>query len=130
MKTNSVIKLLLLVPFIVLTSCKKEKVTPSSQIVYPLGNTKGSLIVNARDSYGNSIIGEEVWLYRNEADFINEIIYLTAETNNSGQVRFSALDPGVYYVDCVFENTAGGYTYIKGKGAVSAGYETTIIIRP
>lgn len=99
------------------SNCQKEDLT-------------GDLIVNARDISGASIIGETVYLYANEADF-NNLLYTTTETtDNSGQVRFIDLEPGVYYVDCDFANAGGGTTNIWGSGSVSAGYETTITINP
>lgn len=100
-----------------ITSCQKEDLT-------------GDLVVNARDGFGASIIGETVYLYANEADFNNLLYSDTQVTDNSGQVTFSGLDPGVYYVDCDFDNAAGGITNIWGSGSVSAGYETTITIQP
>lgn len=100
-----------------LSNCTKEDLT-------------GDLIVNARDITGSSIIGETVYIYANEADFNNLIYFDTQVTDNSGQVRFLELDPGVYWVDCDFDNAAGGTTTIWGSGSVSAGYETTITITP
>lgn len=90
----------------------------------------GDLIVNARDGAGSSITGETVYLYANEADFNNLLYSETEVTDNSGQVRFINLTPGVYYVDCDFANAGGGTTTISGNGSVSAGYETTITITP
>lgn len=102
---------------VLVASCQKEDLT-------------GDLVVNARDGGGASITGETVYIYANEADFNNLIYFDTRVTDNSGQVRFIDLDPGVYWVDCDFDNAAGGTTTIWGSGSVSAGYETTITITP
>jgi len=101
------------------SGCKKSAV-----------QTTGTLIVNARDGVGTSLIGNTVYLYNNQADFNNKIYSKTKVTDNSGQVRFETLNPAVYYVDCDFINTLGQTVTIVGNGSVSAGYETTITIKP
>jgi hypothetical protein len=103
------------------SGCRKEIV---------IVDETGDLVVNARDGIGSSLIGSKVYLYENIADFNNGIYFQTRITDNSGQVRFDNLYPGVYYVDCDFENTLGLTITIYGSGSVSAGYETTVTIKP
>ncbi len=93
-------------------------------------NTTGDLEVYVEDINGTAIVGETVYLYNNQADFNNVIYSETKTTNNSGRVIFLNLKPGVYYVDCDFNNAAGGVTTVTGNGSVSAGFVTTITIRP
>jgi len=92
--------------------------------------TTGSLVVNARDGAGTSLIGSTVYLYNNYADFNNNLYSQTRITDNSGQVVFENLSPAIYYVDCDFTNTLGQTIVVTGSGSVSAGYETTVTIRP
>jgi uncharacterized protein (DUF2141 family) len=92
--------------------------------------TTGDLEVFVEDITGVPIVGQKVYLYNNQADFNNVIFSDSRVTNNSGRVIFSNLNPGVYYVDCDFNNQAGGTTTITGSGSVSAGFVTTITIRP
>lgn len=99
------------------TSCKKEE-------------TVGDLVVYAEDINGAPITSETVYLYNNEADFNNVIYSDTEITDSNGKVEFKELEPGVYYVDCDFNNSAGGVTTISGSGSVSAGHETTITVAP
>ena len=100
-------------------SCNKEE-----------EKTTGDLTVYAEDINGSLISNETVYLYNNEADF-NNVIYSDSEiTSNTGKVTFQNLNPGVYYVDCDFDNNAGGTTTISGQGSVSANHETTITIYP
>ena len=112
---------LLFLTLIIVSGCRKE-------IVYV--DETGDLVVNARDGAGTSLIGSTVYLYEDITDFNNNIFFKTRITDNSGQVRFDNLYPGVYYVDCDFENTYGETIVIFGSGSVSAGYETTVTIRP
>ena len=110
--------------FIILISvagCRKDTV---------IIDTTGSLVVNARDGAGTSLIGRTVYLYDNQADFNNSIYSETRTTDNSGQVIFENLDPAIYYIDCDFINSYGQTIVITGSGSVSAGYETTVTIRP
>ena len=93
-------------------------------------NTTGSLVVNARDGAGTSLIGKTVYLYDNQADFNNSIYSETRITDNSGQVVFENLQPAIYYIDCDFTNSLGQIVVVTGSGSVSAGYETTVTIRP
>lgn len=129
-----------------LTSCKKEQDGcldvnatnynanatnhVSSLCTYNQTYTTGNLIVNVRDGVGNSVTGYYVYLYANNADYINRIYTSKQKTNNSGQVTFTNLSPAVYYVDCDYETVSGSTVTVKGSGAVSAGYETTITIKP
>jgi uncharacterized protein (DUF2141 family) len=112
-------KLLLFLSLIlmVFTNCRKEETT-------------GDLEVYVEDITGNPIVGEEVYLYNNEADFNNVIFSDSKTTNNSGRVIFLNLNPGIYYVDCDFNNQAGGVTTVTGSGSVSAGFVTTITVSP
>lgn len=133
--------LLLILPFFIV-SCKKEGCTDPTALNYNVkakvnnGTCKylyqytGDLIVNVRDGQGNSVIGWDVYLYNNEADFNNYLYSEKKKTNNSGQVTFENLNPGVYWVDCDYKTVAGTTVTVKGKGSVSAGYETTITIKP
>jgi len=104
-----------------LSGCRKEMVVVE---------TTGDLVVNARDGVGNSLIGTTIYLYDNRADFNNNLYSLTGITDNSGQVIFVNLYPAIYYVDCDFISTTGQTITITGSSSVSAGYETTITIRP
>jgi hypothetical protein len=90
----------------------------------------GDLVVNARDGIGASLVGHTVYLYNNQADFNNTLYSQSGITDNSGQVVFLNLHPAVYYVDCDFTGVLGQTITITGSGTVSAGYETTITIRP
>ena len=90
----------------------------------------GDLVVNARDGAGASLVGHTVYLYNNQADFNNNLYSQTRITDNSGQVVFLNLYPGIYYADCDFTGMLGQTITITGSGSVSAGYETTITIRP
>lgn len=103
-----------------LFSCKKEDVESKT----------GSLVVNVRDATGGSVIGYDVYLYNNQADFNNVIYTKKLTSNNSGQVKFENLSPAVYYVDCDYQTTGGQSVNVSGNGSVSAGYETTITIKP
>ncbi|MCO5280844.1 MAG: hypothetical protein M9931_07310 [Chitinophagales bacterium] len=105
------------------SSCKKEEITPSKR-------KTGSLVVNVRDGIGNSVVGYSVYLYVNQADFINRLYSDKATTNSSGQVKFSELSPRVYYVACNYKTVGGSTVRVEGNAAVSAGYQTTITIRP
>ncbi len=112
---------LLLLTLVGASGCRKE-------VVYV--EETGDLVVNARDGAGTSLIGSTVYLYDDITDFNNSVYSQTRITNNSGQVRFDNLYPGVYYVDCDFENNYNQIIVIFGSGSVSAGYETTVTIRP
>jgi len=112
---------LLLLTLVGASGCRKE-------VIYV--EETGDLVVNARDGAGTSLVGSTVYLYEDLTDFNNNIYFMTRITDNSGQVRFDNLYPGVYYVDCDFENTLGQTVVIYGSGSVSAGYETTVTIRP
>lgn len=128
-----------------LTGCKKEvtgcgdptatnynpKTTKhiNSMCTYPVA-TKGDLVVNVRDGQGNSVIGYEVWLYKSQADFDNANYSKILTTNNSGQVTFTDLSPQKYWVDCQYNLVGGGTTTVEGSGTVTAGYITTITIKP
>jgi uncharacterized protein (DUF2141 family) len=102
---------------VVFTNCRKEETT-------------GDLEVYVEDITGTPIVGEEVYLYNNEADFNNVIFSDSKMADNSGRVIFLNLDPGVYYVDCDFNNQNGGVTTMTGSGSVSAGFVTTITVSP
>lgn len=137
---------LLFIGMTVMVSCKKEKegCMDASAINYNSWATKhvsslcqynqtyttGNLIVNVRDGQGNSVIGYPVYFYNNQADFNNIIYSKKITTNNSGQVKFTDLVPGVYYVDCDYKTTSNTTVTVTGSGSVSAGYETTITIKP
>jgi hypothetical protein len=112
---------LLLLTLVGASGCRKEVI---------IVDETGDLVVNARDGAGTSLIGSTVYLYDDLSDFNNSIYAQTRITNNSGQVRFDNLYPGVYYVDCDFENNYNQIIVIFGSGSVSAGYETTVTIRP
>lgn len=101
-----------------LTNCNKEE------------DTTGDLEVFVEDIAGNPIVEETVYLYNNEADFNNVIFSDSKISDNSGRVIFLNLDPGVYYVDCDFNNQNGGVTTITGSGSVSSGFVTTITVSP
>ncbi|MCC5944267.1 MAG: hypothetical protein JJT94_04980 [Bernardetiaceae bacterium] len=94
--------------------------------------TTGNLIINARDGRGLSIVGETVYLYDNSADFnASPRRYMsTRRTDNSGQVRWINLTPGIYYFDLDFENQAGGFTRLSGSTRIEAGIETTVTLSP
>jgi hypothetical protein len=64
---------------ITVAGCRKEIV---------IIDTTGSLVVNARDGIGTSLIGSTVYLYDNRADFNNSLYSQTRITDNSGQVIF------------------------------------------
>lgn len=74
MKSFSIL-FLTLITLISVSGCKKEEKT-------------GSLVVNARDGASNSLDGEEVFLYNNQADFNNRIYSKKQVADNSGQVKF------------------------------------------
>lgn len=112
---------LIFLSLIGVSGCRKEIV---------IVDETGDLVVNARDGVGSSLIGSTVYLYNNQADFNNGLYSQTRITDNSGQVVFVNLSPAVYYVDCDFENTFGETIVIFGSGSVSAGYETTVTIKP
>ena len=112
---------LLLLTLVGASGCRKE-------VIYV--EETGDLVVNARDGAGTSLVGSTVYLYEDLTDFNNSVYSQSRTTNNSGQVRFDNLYPGVYYIDCDFENTYGETIVIFGSGSVSAGYETTVTIRP
>jgi hypothetical protein len=116
-KVKPIIKVLFLFLPLLMLSCKKDPTT-------------GDLIVNARDIEGTSVVSESVYLYNSEADFNNVIYSKKLTTDNSGQVKFSELTPGIYYVDCDFVDQLNNTITITGSGSVSAGYETTITIQP
>ncbi|PKR79954.1 hypothetical protein CW751_12045 [Brumimicrobium salinarum] len=121
MRNISIFLSLTLFLIISITSgCKKESIE----------QTTGDLIVNAIDINGTPLDNETVYLYNNEADFNNVIYSKSLITNSNGRVTFLNLVPGVYYVDCDFENMNGGVTTITGQGSVSSGYETEITIQP
>jgi len=90
----------------------------------------GDLVINARDGVGSSLIGKTVYLYYNQYDFDNFLYSDTQVTNNSGQVRFEYLTPGVYYFECDFENNYGEIVTISGSGDVFEGNETTVTLMP
>lgn len=114
---QTIFYLLLLFTLVNATGCKKK-------------DTTGDLIVNARDGVGTSLNGETIYLYNNQADYNNKLYSKTKVADNSGQVKFDNLVPGVYYVDCDFVNQLSQTITIWGSGSVSAGYETTITIKP
>src|SRR5512133_541846 len=118
---KTILYFLFFLTLISVSGCRKETV---------FIETTGSLVVNARDGIGTSLIGSTVYLYNNQADFNNSLFSQTLITDNSGQVVFGNLRPAVYYVDCDFTNSLGQTIVITGSGSVSAGYETTVTIRP
>ena len=93
-------------------------------------DSTGDLVINARDGVGASLIGKTVYLYDNQYDYDNFLYSDTQVTNNSGQVRFEFLTPGVYYFECDFENTYGETVTISGSGNVFEGNETTVLLMP
>ncbi|NEW84305.1 MAG: hypothetical protein GZ094_18330 [Mariniphaga sp.] len=93
-------------------------------------DSTGDLVINARDGVGASLVGTTVYLYDNQYDYDNFLYSETQITNNSGQVRFEYLTPGVYYFECDFENNYGEIVTISGSGAVFDGNETTVTIMP
>ena len=135
---------LLFLGMTMLMSCKKEgcmdvtatnynakaKIHNSAMCIYNPTYTTGDLIVNVRDGQGNSVIGWDVYLYTNEANWNNRLNTTKLTTNNSGQVKFENLSPAVYWVDCDYKTVAGNTVLVKDSGSVSAGYETTITIKP
>lgn len=117
LKTTKLFLALTLITF-TFSNCNKDE------------ETTGDLEVYVEDVTGSAIVNETVYLYNNEADFNNVIFSDSKTTDNSGRVIFLNLDPGVYYVDCDFDNQAGGVTTITGSGSVSAGFETSITVSP
>ena len=83
---------------ITVVGCRKETL---------IIDTTGSLVVNARDGAGTSLIGSTVYLYNNQADFNKSLYSQTKITDNSGQVVFENLNPAIYYFDCDFTNALG-----------------------
>lgn len=146
MRVKTIIKMLFIGLPLFMVSCKKEvngcmdvsalnynsKATNhvSSSCVYNQTYTTGNLVVNVRDGQGNSVIGWDVYLYANQADFNNRLYTKKMKTDNSGQAKFENLSPAVYYVDCDYKTVAGNTVIVQGSGSVSAGYETTITIKP
>ena len=118
---KAILYFLLFFTLLSVAGCRKEIVVVT---------TTGDLVVNARDGAGASLVGHTVYLYNNQADFNNNLYSQTAITDNSGQVVFENLSPAIYYVDCDFTNTLGQTIVVTGSGSVSAGYETTVTIRP
>lgn len=90
----------------------------------------GDLVINARDGVGASLVGSTVYLYDNQFDYDNFLYSETQVTNNSGQVRFEYLTPGVYYFECDFVNSYGETVTISGAGDVFEGNETTVTLMP
>ena len=90
----------------------------------------GDLVVNARDGAGSSLVGTTVYLYDNQYDYDNFLHSETRVTDNSGQVRFEYLIPGVYYFECDFENNYGEIVTISGSANVYEGNETTFTLMP
>jgi hypothetical protein len=124
-KTNTgkkaILHFLLIFTLFSVIACRKEIVVAVET---------GDLVVNARDGAGTSLVGHTVYLYNNQYDFNNNLYSETRITDNSGQVVFLNLYPGVYFVDCDFTGMMGQTITIIGSGSVTAGYETTITIRP
>ena len=118
---KAILYFLLFFTLLTVVGCRKEIVVVAAT---------GDLVVNARDGAGASLVGHTVYLYNNQSDFNNNVYSQTRTTDNSGQVVFLNLNPGVYYADCDFIGMMGQTIIISGSGSVSAGYETTITIRP
>jgi len=110
---------LLLFALINIAGCQKSVEDPA-----------GDLVINARDGVGASLIGKTVYLYDNQYDYDNFLYSDTQVTDNSGQVRFEYLTPGVYYFECDFINTNGETVTIYGSGTVFDGNETTVTLMP
>ncbi len=110
---------LLFFALINITGCRKSMEDPT-----------GDLVINARDGAGASLVGKTVYLYDNLYDYDNNFYSETQVTDNSGQVRFGYLTPGVYYFECDFVNTYGEIITISGSGDVFEGNETTVTLMP
>jgi len=94
-------------------------------------NKTGDLVVNVVDGLNSSVAsGQPVYLYNNEADYNSQTFSKTVTTNSSGQVTFENLDPGIYYVDCDWENNLGFTITSSGSGEITKKMTTTITIAP
>jgi len=94
-------------------------------------NNTGDLVVNVVDGLNSSVgSGKTVYLYTSAANFNSSTYSKTASTNSSGQVTFSNLTPGVYYVDCDWENNLGFTVTSSGSGEVTKKMVTTITATP
>ncbi len=93
-------------------------------------NKTGDLVVYAEDNMSTPIVGEYVYLYNSLENFNNVTYDDLSTTDSDGKVKFSNLEPGVYYVDLDFDNAVGGTTTIQGSGTVKKKHITTITIRP
>lgn len=131
MTTSMRFLLSLLFISVALTGCKKEdpKPTPPNTTL-PSPVTTGSLGVYVKNYINNPVKGREVWLYTSEADFNSSTYYKKATTNNNGYCEFNNLIPGVYWVDCLFNDALGNPVIAEGNASVSGGYITSITIKP
>ena len=94
-------------------------------------NNSGDLVVNVVDGLNSSVgSGKTVYLYNSQAEFDNGTYSKTATTDASGLVTFSKLTPGVYYVDCDWENNLGFTVTSSGSGEVTKKMVTTITAAP
>lgn len=94
-------------------------------------NNTGDLVVNVVDGLNSSVgSGKTVYLYNGQAEFDNGTYSKTATTNASGQVTFSKLTPGIYFVDCDWENNLGFIITSSASGEVTKKIVTTITAAP
>jgi hypothetical protein len=94
-------------------------------------NKTGDLVVNVVDGLNSSVgSGKTVYLYNSAADFSSSTYSKTATTDSEGQVTFSKLTPGVYYVDCDWENNLGFTITSTGSGEITKKMVTTITAAP
>jgi hypothetical protein len=94
-------------------------------------NNTGDLVVNVVDGLNSSVgSGKTVYLYNSQAEFDNGTYSKLATTDASGQVTFSKLTLGVYYVDCDWENNLGFTVTSSGSGEVTKKMVTTITAAP
>lgn len=121
---NLILFITLFLASVLFSNCNKDDDS------FDISQITGNLVVNAKDGVNDPLSNRVIYLYQNQADFNNNIYSQKKTANSQGQAKFVNLSPGVYYVDTKFENLLGFTVNVSGSGSVSAGFETTITIRP
>ncbi len=89
----------------------------------------GDLVVNVENEVKERMIEKTVYLYKGQANYDALEYSQEAVTDNSGQVKFTDLEPDTYFLEADFEILTIQYT-AKGSVKVEAGLEMTVTLKP
>ena len=94
------------------SNCKKDD-----------ADTKGDIVATAFGLDNSRLVGELVELYDNAA---KTTVKQEKTTDSNGQVKFTDLEPGIYYLECTYETDAFGERTLEAEVSVFAGKETSV----